>query len=397
MSIYLKPIITACVTFPFIAAIFTIPYMIKQYHKYGSLLFLRVIVVYTFIFYMMTSFFMTILPLPPIDSVSPSSATILLTPFDALRRAVIESGFNILNPSSYLSFFTNSSFIQIIFNILLLLPFGVYLRYYFNRKWYQVLILSFLYSLFFELTQLSGLYGIYPYPYRFFEVDDLICNTLGGMLGYLITPALLFFLPSRERLDQMSYKKGATVSATRRTFALFIDLGIVLFIYCLIKTVTPVFSYFNLNGIPTEIYEMFFLPVQAFIYFTVCLIIFRGYTPGKFIVKIRLVNIDGGRGHFYQYIARSFIVCFIFLPLIYYFAEVIYYLETPLPVWVNILLIITLLLLFIIFTGTIINVFKCFIKHEPNHWYDKLCHLNVISTVKNKDKSKENLNNDDKS
>ena len=83
MSIYLKPILTACYVFPVLAALFTLPYIIRQYHKYGSILVLRTGIVYTFIFYMMTSYFMTILPLPAIDSVTPESATMLLTPFDA--------------------------------------------------------------------------------------------------------------------------------------------------------------------------------------------------------------------------------------------------------------------------------------------------------------------------
>ena len=215
MSIYLKPILTACYVFPVLAALFTLPYIIRQYHKYGSILVLRTGIVYTFIFYMMTSYFMTILPLPPIDSVTPESATMLLTPFDAVRRWLDGCSFVLTDFSTYKDTFTNPDFLQIVFNILLLLPFGVYLRYYFNRRWYQVLLLSFLYSLFFECTQLSGLYGIYPYPYRFFEVDDLICNTLGGMIGFWITPALLFFLPSRKRLDETAYRRGSEVSSFR--------------------------------------------------------------------------------------------------------------------------------------------------------------------------------------
>lgn len=41
MSIYLKPILTACYVFPVLAALFTLPYIIRQYHKYGSILVLR--------------------------------------------------------------------------------------------------------------------------------------------------------------------------------------------------------------------------------------------------------------------------------------------------------------------------------------------------------------------
>jgi hypothetical protein len=59
-------------------------------------------------------------------------------------------------------------------------------------KWYKVLLISFLTSLFFEISQLSALFGIYPCPYRLFEIDDLITNTSGAMLGFLIFKYLRF-------------------------------------------------------------------------------------------------------------------------------------------------------------------------------------------------------------
>ena len=60
MEVYLKPIISACYVFPILAVIFTIPYILYEYHKYGSILILRTGIVYTFIFYMLTSYFMTV-------------------------------------------------------------------------------------------------------------------------------------------------------------------------------------------------------------------------------------------------------------------------------------------------------------------------------------------------
>ena len=88
MEVYLKPIISACYVFPILAVIFTIPYILYEYHKYGSILILRTGIVYTFIFYMLTSYFMTVLPLPPRSSVTPDTASVLLVPFDAIRRII---------------------------------------------------------------------------------------------------------------------------------------------------------------------------------------------------------------------------------------------------------------------------------------------------------------------
>lgn len=45
-------------------------------------------------------------------------------------------------------------------------------------------------SLGMELTQLTGIWGIYPCPYRKFSVDDIILNLAGTIFGFLICRAL---------------------------------------------------------------------------------------------------------------------------------------------------------------------------------------------------------------
>ena|GEM_PF-4075623 len=71
-----------------------------------------------------------------------------------------------------------------------------------KANWEKALTLSFLLSLFFELTQLTGLYCFYATPFRLFDVDDLIRNTAGGMAGYFLSRYFTFFLPSREDIDK---------------------------------------------------------------------------------------------------------------------------------------------------------------------------------------------------
>lgn len=286
MAIYLKPIISACYVFPVLAALFTLPYILYEYHKYGALLVIRTGIVYTFIFYMLTSYFMTILPLPPLDSVTPDSACMLLVPFDAVKRVIENAPIDLSDVSTYVNIFKCADFWQIIFNILLLLPFGVYLRYYFKRSWWQVIIFSFMYSLFFELTQLSGLYGIYQYPYRFFEVDDLICNTLGGLVGYLITPLLVFMLPDRDRIDEIAYKKGQIVSEFRRGFAWIIDIAVIML------PVIALCIYFNKNLLNVIYNVKNALELAAYIALVFIFIttITGGKTLGKAVVSVKLVR-----------------------------------------------------------------------------------------------------------
>ena len=69
---YIEVIHTALIAFPLIAMLFTLPYMLYNYHKYGSVFSLKVMIVYFFILYMMTVYFLVILPLTSIASVAAS-------------------------------------------------------------------------------------------------------------------------------------------------------------------------------------------------------------------------------------------------------------------------------------------------------------------------------------
>ena len=49
MQKYLEPILTAAVFFPLLAALFTLPYMIYCYRRYGAVLVMRVALMYAFL------------------------------------------------------------------------------------------------------------------------------------------------------------------------------------------------------------------------------------------------------------------------------------------------------------------------------------------------------------
>ena len=376
MEIYLKPIISACYVFPVLAVLFTLPYIIYEYHKYGSILVIRTGVVYTFIFYMLTSYFMTILPLPPIDSVTPDSACMLLVPFDAVRRVAATADVIISEPSTYINIFKCGDFWQIAFNILLLLPFGVYLRYYFKRKWWQVLIMSFAYSLFFELTQLSGLYGIYPYPYRFFEVDDLICNTLGGMAGFIMTPMFVFMLPKRERMDEIAYKRGQIVSEFRRAAAWIIDIVVIMI-------PAAIFFAIDRTGFMNAIYDVRYVVCMALyitIVFSLITRITRGRTLGKALVNVRLVRNNDGKIGFFRLSARYLILYVINLPMPVY-AYNLYQTAVNTDGWIRWFSVVGCVVCIITAICFIIDFILCLFSDTRNMIYDRvtgITHINMV-------------------
>ena len=121
----------------------------------------------------------------------------------------------------------------------MLIPFGIYLRYYFKCSLKKTLLLTAILSLFFEITQLSGLYFIYSGPYRLADVDDIIQNTIGGCVGYFLGWFAVRILPSREEIDEKSLEAGSRVSAIRVSLSLIIDIVIVYIPYILSKTQLP--------------------------------------------------------------------------------------------------------------------------------------------------------------
>ena len=61
---YLISIKVAMLVFPVLAFIFTLPYMIMNYRKYGSVNKLRTVILYSFILYLLIIYLLVILPLP---------------------------------------------------------------------------------------------------------------------------------------------------------------------------------------------------------------------------------------------------------------------------------------------------------------------------------------------
>lgn len=277
---YINIIKTACIYFPIIALIVTIPYILKEYHKYGSIHLLRAFIIYSFILYLMTSYFLVILPLPSIETVrNMTSSYIQLIPFKFIYNIILKVKFNYL-------FFTNKEVYEVLFNILLTVPLGLYLRYFFKLDKKKVIKLSFLYSLFFELTQLTGLYFIYPRPYRIFDIDDLILNTFGGYLGYVLTPIITKKLPTRDELDILAYKLGTKISIFKRLVSILIDISI----YIILLVAFRKIKYIEI--------------IMFIIYFILIPSLTKGYTFGKKFVNIKLITLSFDTPKWYQYVAR---------------------------------------------------------------------------------------------
>ncbi len=175
----------------------------------------------------MCAYFLVILPLPSIETVSKmTTPTYNLIPFHFITEILNTTSFHVSDFQTYFPTMKNPVVYEAFFNIVLTVPFGIYLHYYFQLDFKKTFFYSFCFSLFFELTQLTGLYYIYPRSYRVFDVDDLILNTTGGVVGYFLAFILLKILPTREEIDAKSFKKGEQVTLLRRILTCIFDFTI---------------------------------------------------------------------------------------------------------------------------------------------------------------------------
>ena len=94
-----------------------------------------------------------------------------------------------LIPFHFVADFMEDSFVrvlcQILLNVVMTMPLGMFLEYCAGLSLKKTVAAGFAFSLFIELGQLTGLFFMFKGSYRLFDVDDLMLNTLGVVIGYL--------------------------------------------------------------------------------------------------------------------------------------------------------------------------------------------------------------------
>lgn len=360
---YLITIKTAFVVFPLIAFLITIPFILHNYHKYGSINPLRTLIIYSFILYLITIYFLVILPLPNKNDVVEKEGMIRLIPFGFIIDIIKETSFRITISSTYIKALTEPCFYTVIFNLFMTIPYGMYLRYYFKCNLKKTIKLSFLLSLFFEVTQLTGLYFIYPYAYRVFDVDDLIINTLGGVIGYFLMGFLIRFLPSRDKIDEESIKDSMTVSGLRRLTIFFLDM----FIWLVLTLFLDVFMFDNR-------YTKY---ITYTIYFIIIPIFWNGKTIGSNFLNVRVFFKN-------KRVLRIFIraiteaIFNLVLPILVIYISSLVVVNYGIKTSGKIIII--LLVFFVLFIYYLINIIGLLISKKM--FYDKLSKVEFISTLK---------------
>lgn len=171
-----------------LAVLLFLPFVFLSYRRHGRLDPLRTLLWVGFLVYAMALWTYTLLPLPDPDDIRCTSAQ--LTPFQFLediRATAAATGAALPH---------NPAFMQVALNVLLFMPLGFFLRVLWGRGVLVSTAVGLLISLSIETTQITGVWGIYPCAYRVFDVDDLLANTSGAVLGAVLV-SLLWRLRTR--------------------------------------------------------------------------------------------------------------------------------------------------------------------------------------------------------
>ena len=252
MILTIKAIYITLQIAPILALLVILPQTIIRYTKQKRIDVRWERYIYTFVLYLICAYFMTMLPLPSdgyFDVIPPLREQVQLIPFNCFFET------NVLRSPVALA--------VIVFNLFLTVPLGFFLRFLFGFKIGKTMLAGTLVSLLCEITQITGLFFIYPAPYRLFDVDDLIINTLGAVVGYLIFPVLArVFFKAEDKNHQVT--QGSEASFFQRGAATLIDIFIILAVSVILGLSIP-----PIRALLTENDTLFRIPVFLGIFITV--------------------------------------------------------------------------------------------------------------------------------
>lgn len=196
MSVWREEFQDSFLVFGLLAFFFVVPWVHWQYRRYGRWRGWPAVVSAATVLYACSLIAFTTFPFP--DTSDPDLCTGAglrsywqTTPFASLDDVAAYATSNGL-----IDTLTSGVFLQVFFNIVFFVPLGFLLAYRWRRGVLAALGISFGVSLLIEATQGTGLWGLMPCPYRLADVDDLLTNTLGGLVGWVLGWWLMRYLPS---------------------------------------------------------------------------------------------------------------------------------------------------------------------------------------------------------
>lgn len=194
------------------------PFVAISYRRRGTLTLRWTLGWFTLLTYVSGLLAYTMLPLP-----TPGTYRCAHPVFDPLEGFRHVSEYPDATPGELLA---NPAFQQVALNVILFLPLGAFARLMFRRGFWASVGIGAIASLAIELTQLTGLLGIYDCAYRVFDTNDLLTNVCGAALGWVVAS-----LPGIRRLGRdgapVDRDQPRPVTRRRRLLGMTVDVLIV--------------------------------------------------------------------------------------------------------------------------------------------------------------------------
>lgn len=176
-----------------------VPGVVWQYRTYGRLSPARLVGLGAVCVYAASLVVYTLMPYPQVPTAAwceAHHASSNLVPFASVRTAV-----DSVRGKSLWGILHDRYLQQIVLNVALFIPFGVILSRYLRRGVVVTVLAGMLTSAFIEVSQYTGMFGLYPCAFRVGDIDDVITNATGTLLGVVLAPVFLWWMPSSRQLS----------------------------------------------------------------------------------------------------------------------------------------------------------------------------------------------------
>ncbi|WP_209326298.1 VanZ family protein [Brevibacterium renqingii] len=211
MSTFVIPAFVAVLVGCGLAVLAFVPFVAISYRRRGGLTFWHTLVWLAAAVYAMALWTYTLLPMPSAAEVT--CAAVQLRPFQFVADILS------FDTGSARALMTNPAVLQVVLNVVLFVPLGWFVRQLAGRGIIVATMTGLAASALIEFTQITGIWGLYSCAYRVFDVDDLMMNTFGAILGSL---ASLLLLRRQKGLEETDVPRPITVM--RRLTGILCDL-----------------------------------------------------------------------------------------------------------------------------------------------------------------------------
>ncbi|WP_420175943.1 VanZ family protein [Luteococcus sp. OSA5] len=217
----LQNAINSLVAGDLLSLVLFIPIVIWQYRRYGEIAEVRLGLLCALLVYCSALVAYTMFPLPApgtlTDAWCARRVSLNPDPLDGVRR--VRAATQGLTARQALM---DQTVLEIVFNVALFVPLGWFGRRVLEWRVATTALVGLGVSLLIEVTQFTGVYGIFRCAYRMADAVDLVTNTTGTLVGIALAMAFPRLFPTSDQLEADA-DRAREVDKGRRWLGMVLD------------------------------------------------------------------------------------------------------------------------------------------------------------------------------